>query len=201
MVGEPGGGPRSDECAGQKTEADKGEVEGFGAALFACGGPGGFVGAFGDVAQVAGDEGGGVGEAVDDAEACDLEGGDVGDGGGEGHLGKGVGKRAKEEEDGDLEEEADADGTGAEAVADVFRGGDAGEKGCDRDDVAEGLEPVAADGGDGEENDVAGHGVGEDVTVVEVDDGVEQAPGGSEEHGIGEGVGLDRGLRHRGISG
>ena len=44
--------------------------------------------------------------------------------------------------------------------------------------------------GDAEEDDVAGHGVGKDVAVVEVDDGVEQAAGGGEQHGIGECGGL-----------
>jgi len=60
--------------------------------------------------------------------------------------------------------------------------------------------PVAADDGDAEEDDVAGHGIGKDVAMVEVDDGVEQAAGGGQEHGVGECVGLnlcDRG-RHGG---
>ena len=36
------------------------------------------------------------------------------------------------------------------------------------------------------EDDVAGHGICEDVAVVEVDDSVEQAAGGGEEHGVRE---------------
>jgi len=59
--------------------------------------------------------------------------------------------------------------------------------------VGDDLLPVVAKDGDAEEDDVAGHGVGEDVAVVEVDDGVEQAAGGGQEHGVGERVGLDGG--------
>jgi hypothetical protein len=63
--------------------------------------------------------------------------------------------------------------------------------------VGDDFAPVATQDGDAEEDDVAGHGVGEDVAVVEVDDGVEQAAGGGEEHGIGECVGLDGGVAWR----
>jgi len=42
-----------------------------------------------------------------------------------------------------------------------------------------------------EEEDVAGHCVGDTGPVVEVDDGVEQASGGGEDHGVGEFVVLD----------
>ena len=51
--------------------------------------------------------------------------------------------------------------------------------------------PVATSQGDSEEDDVAGHGIGEDMAVVEEDEGVEQAAGGGEEHGVGKRVGFD----------
>jgi len=51
------------------------------------------------------------------------------------------------------------------------------------------LGPFVACGGDAEEYDVAGHGVGEDVSVVEIDDCVEESAGSGEEGRGGEGGG------------
>lgn len=52
--------------------------------------------------------------------------------------------------------------------------------------------PVATSQGDSEEDDVAGHGIGEDMAVVEKDEGVEQATGGGQEQRVGKRVGSDR---------
>lgn len=51
--------------------------------------------------------------------------------------------------------------------------------------------PIAADQGDSKEDDIASHGVGEDMAVIEEDEGVEQASGGGEEQSVGERVGFD----------
>ena len=56
------------------------------------------------------------------------------------------------------------------------------------------ISAVMAQDGDAEKDDVASHGVGEDVAVVEVDDGVEQAAGGGQEHGVGERVDAEGGV-------
>jgi len=66
---------------------------------------------------------------------------------------------------------------------------DSGEEGEDGSDVGEDLGPFVACGGDAEEYDVAGHGVGEDVSVVEIDDCVEESAGSGEEGRGGEGGG------------
>ena len=154
----------------------------------------GFVEAFGYVAKVAGHEGGVVGEAVYAAEAGDLDGGDVGDDAGECHLREAAGEPAEDEDGYDLQCQAEEDGTDAKAGAEVFRGEDSGEEACKGDEVRHDISPVAAKDGDAEEDDVAGHGSGEDVAVVEEDDGVEQATGGGQEHGIGECVRLGGGI-------
>jgi hypothetical protein len=39
--------------------------------------------------------------------------------------------------------------------------------------MVEGLGPVVMEDGDAEEDTIAGHGGGEDVAVVEIDEGVE----------------------------
>ena len=74
------------------------------------------------------------------------------------------------------------------------------KKPAEGDEVRDDLSRVVAEDGDAEEDDVAGHGVGEDMAMVEVDDGVEQATGGGQKHGVGERVGLDGGVvgRHGG---
>jgi hypothetical protein len=105
--------------------------------------------------------------------------------------GKPFGSQPRGEDGCDLKREAEEDGADAEAGAEVFRGEDAGEEAGERDQVGDDVAPVTTGGGDAEEDDVAGHGVGEDVAVVEVDDGIEQAAGGRQEHGVGERVGLD----------
>ena len=74
----------------------------------------------------------------------------------------------------------------AQAGSKIFGGEDAGEEACEGDEVRDDIRPVAAEYGDAEEDDVAGHGTGEDVAVEEEDDGVEQATGDGQEHGIGE---------------
>jgi hypothetical protein len=51
------------------------------------------------------------------------------------------------------------------------------------------ISPIMAQEGDAQKDDVASHGVGEDVAVVEVNDGVKQSAGGGQEHGVGERVG------------
>ena len=86
----------------------------------------------------------------------------------------------------DLECEAEEDGADAEAGAQVFGGEDAGEEADERDEMRDDAVRIAGEDGDAEEDDIAGHGVGEDMAVVEVDDGVEQAAGGGQEHGVGE---------------
>jgi hypothetical protein len=82
----------------------------------------------------------------------------------------------------------------------MFGGEDAGKETGQGDEARGDFSRVAAEDGDAEEDDVTGHGVGEDVAVVEVDDGVEQATGGGQKHGVGERVGLDGGVvgRHGG---
>jgi hypothetical protein len=65
----------------------------------------------------------------------------------------------------------------AQAGSKMFGGEDYGEEACERDKVSDDISTVAAEDGDAEEDDVAGHGTGEDVAVEEEDDGVEQATG------------------------
>jgi hypothetical protein len=55
--------------------------------------------------------------------------------------------------------------------------------------MAQALGVVFAQQGDAEEHDVSGHGVCEDVAVVEVDEAVEYTAGCGEKHGRGEGFG------------
>jgi len=62
------------------------------------------------------------------------------------------------------------------------------------------IGPVMAENGDAEEDDIARHGIGEDVAVIKVDDGIEQAASGGQEHGVGERGGLNgRVLRRHGV--
>jgi hypothetical protein len=88
----------------------------------------------------------------------------------------------------------------AQSRSKMFRSEDSCEEARDGDEVRHDISPVAADHGDAKEDDVAGHGIGEDVTVEEEDDGVEEATCGGEEHGVGERGGLDGVLgRHRDV--
>ncbi len=190
------GDDRSEGGPAEERETDEGELAEFCAAKLAAGWAGGgkgFEEAFGDVAEIAGDEGGVVGEAADAAVGGDLEGRDEGDGACEGELGRGEREQADEEEGDDLGREGEdrcvTGGRGGEQAG----GDDSDEKGKDGGDVAEDVGPVAAHGGDAEEDDVAGHGVGEDVAVAEIDDGVEEAAGGGEKHGGGERGGFEAG--------
>ena len=52
---------------------------------------------------------------------------------------------------------------------------DAGDESEDGQEMAKGLGVVVMQEGDAEEDTIAGHGGGEDVAVVEVDEGVERA--------------------------
>ena len=54
--------------------------------------------------------------------------------------------------------------------------------------MTEGLGVVVMQDGDAEEDAVAGHGGGEDVSVVEVDEGVERAASEGEKDGGGKGA-------------
>jgi len=55
----------------------------------------------------------------------------------------------------------------------------------DRRHVRQDVAPVMADGCDPEEDDVAGHRIGEDMAVVEVNDGVQQPSGRRQQHSRG----------------
>jgi hypothetical protein len=68
----------------------------------------------------------------------------------------------------------------------VFGGGDAGQETSEGDDVGTDFSPVVAQDGNAKEDDVASHSIGEDVAVVEVNDDIEQAAGGSQKHSLGE---------------
>ncbi len=74
---------------------------------------------------------------------------------------------------------------------------DSNDEAEDRKGVAEGLGVVVMEDGDAEEDAVAGHGGGEDVAVVEVDEGVERAAGEGEKDGGGKRVDFAVfGIRH-----
>ena len=190
MDWEIAGGQGADYGSEEEGGADERELDEFGAAEEARGGVLGVEvveGSFDHLAQVAGDEGGVVGEASDAAEGGDLGGGDQGDDGDEGKLREGGRQEADGEEGGGLndqgEERAVPVGNGGEQAGDE----DSAKEGDDGEGVADDLAPFAGDGSDAEEDDIAGHGVGEDVAVVEVDDGVEQAACSGEQDGRGEG--------------
>ncbi len=59
------------------------------------------------------------------------------------------------------------------------------KKPTDGDEMGDDAARIVGDDRDAQEDEIAGHGVGEDMAVVQVDDGVEQAAGGGEEHGAG----------------
>ncbi len=192
VVAQARGGEGPEAGSGEEAEADEAEgagvveaeLTGFGIMRGA-----GVVESDGHVAEVAGDEGRAVGEAANAAEAGDLVGGDEGDERGKGHLRKTAGKQAGEKEYGYLKREAVEAGAAAETIADEAGGCDSAEEGTERGEMTDGLKAVVSHERDAEEDDVAGHGVGEDVAVVEIDEGVEQASGGGEEHGGQEGFG------------
>jgi hypothetical protein len=191
-------GPGAENGSGQEAETDEAKGAGLGEAIFAglWGGVAveGIVEAFGHIAEVSGDEGGVVSEAVDAAEAGDLDGGDVGDDAGEGHLGEASMEPAENEDGDDFEGETEDGGADAEAGTQMFGGDDAGEEGDEGYEMRGDIAPVAAEDGDAEEDDVPCHGVGEDMAVVEVDDGVEKTTCARQEHGLGECAGLDGGV-------
>ena len=195
VVGEAGGSPGSGHGADEEGEADEGELAGFGEALRAEGGVGresAVEEAVGEFAQVAGDEGRVVGEAADLAEGRDLQGGDERDGGSKEQLRERKREQASDGEGKDLERKDKEGGLTLRTEPQEAGAGDAGEEGNEGDDVAKGLAPILRDEADAEEDDVAGHGVGEDTAVEEVDDGIEQAAGGGEEDG-----GAERSWRRR----
>jgi hypothetical protein len=68
----------------------------------------------------------------------------------------------------------------AQAGPHMFRAENTREEAAGRDKMRDDLSPIAADGGDAEEDDVARHGVGEDMTVIEKDDCIQQAAGRGE---------------------
>jgi len=100
--------------------------------------------------------------------------------------------KAQERED--FEAQAKLGRTRSEVETNVDGGEDSADEAYQGHEVTDDLVPTTADGGDGEKDDVACHGVGEDVAVIEIDDGVQQASGGRQEHGVGEGAGLDVGV-------
>jgi hypothetical protein len=59
--------------------------------------------------------------------------------------------------------------------AHVFGGGDAGEEASERDQMRNDIFPVKAED-DAEKDDVARHGIGEDMAMVEINDGIKQPP-------------------------
>ena len=65
------------------------------------------------------------------------------------------------------------------------RRGHAKQVGSDGHEVRENFPPVAGDQRDAEKNDIAGHRVGEDMAVGEIDDGVGKASDGGEEESLG----------------
>jgi hypothetical protein len=198
VVAEARCSPCAKDRSGEKAEADGAEGAGLGESLFADIGGGiggeGVVEAFRYIAKISGDEGGVVGEAVDATEAGDLNGGDVGDGSRKNHLGKAAMEPAEDEDGDNLQAEAEDGGADSEAGAQVFGGDDAGEEGDEGYNVRGDIPPIVAEDGDAKEDDVAGHGVGEDVAMIEVDDSVEQSAGGCQEHGFGECAGLNGGI-------
>jgi len=64
-----------------------------------------------------------------------------------------------------------------EGFIENIREEDAGDETKEGQEMTEGLGVVVMQHGDAEEDTVAGHGGGEDVAVVEVDEGVECAAG------------------------
>ena len=64
-----------------------------------------------------------------------------------------------------------------EGFIENIREEDAGDETKEGQEMTEGLGVVVMQDGDAEEDTVAGHGGGEDVAVVEVDEGVECAAG------------------------
>jgi hypothetical protein len=73
--------------------------------------------------------------------------------------------------------------------AHVFGGGDAGEEASERDQMRNDIFPVKAEDGDAEKDDVARHGIGEDMAMVEINDGIEQPSGRSQKHGVEKSIG------------
>jgi hypothetical protein len=196
VVGEARGCPGSENSAAEKTETDETEVASFATASFASL-SGGFgaesvIDAFGDVAQVAGGEGGVESERVDATEAGDLHCGNVGDDRGEGHVWEAQGEPSEEKEAHDFKQETEHEGPDAEAGAHMFGGGDADEIAGDGDEMGDDFVPVLSNAGDTEEDKIAGHGGGKDVAVKQINRGVEQAPGGGQQCGVKQGVGLER---------
>jgi hypothetical protein len=193
-VAETRGGPGPDDRSGEKAEADKAEVGRLSETFFADfgrSGPQGVVEAVGHISEIAGNEGGVEGEALDAAIDGDLKGRYERSNEGKRHVREGQRKPADEKESDGLGGESDAEnGAFAEPSAHVFGGGNTGEETDKGSEVGDDRGPIAADNGDTEEDDVAGHGVGEDVTVVEVDDGVQHAPGSGQKHGSDKGIAL-----------
>ena len=66
---------------------------------------------------------------------------------------------------------------------------DAGDEAEDGQEMTDGLGVVVMQEGDTEQDTVAGHGGGEDVAVVEVDEGVEGAAGEGKKDGGGKRAG------------
>ena len=199
VVGAERGGPGAERGTGDKGEDDEGEIAKLPAAFptgrrITLWGDG-FEEAIADGTKIAGDVGGVVREVVYGAEARDLVGRDEGDDGGEGHLGKGRGQPGETEEGCDFESEPYSDSARAQSGLQELAGGDAGEKGDGGNDVTDGLLWVVMKKGDAKENTVASHCAGKDMTVVDIDEGIEQTSGEGEKSGGGERVD-GSGFRH-----
>jgi hypothetical protein len=202
VVAEAGGGPGAEDGSGEEAEADEAEGAGLGEALFTGLGSGAggesVVEAFGYIAKVAGDEGGVVGEAVDPAEAGDLEGSNVAMMPVNSISGKlpGSQPRAKMTTiSNPRPRRAERRPRRVRKCLEVRTPAKKPARGTMWGMISLQSRPRMAMP---RKMALPEHGVGEDVAVVEVDDSVEQAAGGGEEHGVRERFGLDgvAGQRH-----
>jgi hypothetical protein len=188
-VADAGSEERAADRAGYEDDDDQTEIaeleEGLSALVAMERGVEGFDGG----AEIAGDEGGVVGVLVDGAEAGDLIGGNDADERNEEEVGEVFGEEGGGEEDDDLQGEADEDAVAAGVALECLLSPDAGDEGGDGEEMMKGFVMVVAEESDAGEDGVAGHGTGEDLAVIEVEEGVEGAAGEGEEKGGGERVG------------
>lgn len=79
----------------------------------------------------------------------------------------------------------------------MFRGENAENERDNRNDMGDDFILIPAYGGDAREDEIAGHGGGEDVAMIKVDERVEQAASGGQQRGVEERVGQDSGIAGR----
>jgi hypothetical protein len=145
----------------------------------------GIVRTFNDGPEIPGHEGDIEGDVPgaaydgDDDRTCDGE-----------HRDEDVGRYAArqeacEGEDDHLQQKRYVDGVGAMAAQKIFACDDANGESKEWDEVADDLHVVGREERDAEENEIPGHGVGEDLAVLSVDDGIEQSAGHGKERDRG----------------